>query len=191
MHAWVFSNEAPRCLQLTLNCFWKIDHMCTYYMHAYIFIYQGNANVKILPNVLNLTVGHIGVHFMILSIFLPVLNFQNPVLGRTTAPVLSLPQSLSWVSCNNSSKFPQHLCTLCLSRSTLYFSDLSTHIMGHKVANPMLNYAENICSKMALYLVYSFFPPRKTPAHSFPFFPEDPVLLKAGKNIKVNFSPIS
>lgn len=80
---------------------------------------------------------------MLLSIFLSVLSFQNPVLERKTAPILSPPQSLFWISCNNSSKFPQHLCTLCLSLSTLYYSYLSTHIAGHKIANTILSYAEN------------------------------------------------
>lgn len=30
---------------------------------------------------------------------------------------------------------------------------LSTHIVGHKIAKATLSYAENICSKTALYLV--------------------------------------
>lgn len=71
-----------------------IHIICTH-IYAYIFIHRGKANIKILLNVLNFTAGHIDVHFMILSIFLPVLNFQNPVLERMTAPVLSPPQSLS------------------------------------------------------------------------------------------------
>lgn len=33
---------------------------------------------------------------------------------------------------------------------------LSTHIVGHKIAKATLSYAENICSKTALYLVYNF-----------------------------------
>jgi len=64
--------------------------------------------------------------------------------------------------------------------STLHYSYLSTHIVGHKTANPTLSYAENICSKTVLYLVYNF-----------SVLPHETLCCcKQWKKIKVNFSPI-
>ena len=75
---------------------------------------------------------------------------------------------------------PNSHSTLCLSLSTLHYSYLSTHIVGHKTANTTLSYAENICSKTVLYLVYNF-----------SVLPHETLCCcKQWKKIKVNFSPI-
>lgn len=142
-------------------------YVCYTYTYPCMHIFSYIEGKQIFQDIAKHRISSKGMRVFIVWVF-PFFRmleiFQNQMLETKTAPAPSLSQSLSQISWNNSPESPQHLCTLCLSLSTLCYSCLSARIVGHKIANAILSYAENICSETALYLVSNFsVPPQETP----------------------------